>query len=152
MRVPLIDPERFIDHPPRSRNETLASMMRRMNICEERGNGVDRIIGCIEMYQLPAPDFQEDEDPMRVTLFAHQSYSETGREDRVRACYQHACLRYVCREFMTNAMLRGRLGIDDQNYPIASRIISDTMAAGLIRLQDPETRSNRSGRYVPYWA
>lgn len=149
---PLIDPERFIDHPPRSRNETLASMMRRMNICEERGSGVDRAIGCIEVYQLPAPDFREDEDFTRVTLFAHQSYSEMGREDRVRACYQHACLRYVCREFMTNATLRKRLGIDDQNYPIASRIIGDTMEAGLIRLQDPETRSNRTRRYVPYWA
>ena len=149
---PLIDPERFIDHPPRSRNETLASMMRRMNICEERGSGVDRAIGCIELYQLPAPDFQEDEDFMRVTLFAHQSYSEMGREDRVRACYQHACLRYVCRESMTNASLRGRLGINDQNYPIASRIIGDTIEAGLIRLQDPETRSNRTRRYVPYWA
>ncbi len=149
---PLIDPERFIDHPPRSRNETLASMMRRMNICEERGSGIDRAIGCIEVYQLPAPDFQEDEDFMRVTLFAHQSYSEMGREDKVRACYQHACLLYVCRKFMTNATLRKRLGIDDQNYPIASRIISDTMESGLIRLQDPETRSNRSRRYVPYWA
>ncbi|HOB44038.1 MAG TPA: ATP-binding protein, partial [Bacillota bacterium] len=141
---PLIDPERFIDHPPRSRNETLASMMRRMNICEERGSGVDRAIGCIEVYQLPAPDIQEDEDFTRVTLFAHQSYSEMGREDKVRACYQHACLLYVCREFMTNATLRKRLGIDDQNYPIASRIIGDTMKAGLIRLHDPETRSNRS--------
>ena len=149
---PLIDPERFIDHPPRSRNETLASMMRRMNICEERGSGVDRAIGCIEVYQLPAPDIQEDEDFTRVTLFAHQSYSEMGREDKVRACYQHACLLYVCREFMTNATLRKRLGIDDQNYPIASRIIGDTMKAGLIRLHDPETRSNRSRRYVPYWA
>ena len=149
---PLIDPERFIDHPPRSRNETLASMMRRMNICEERGSGVDRAIGCIEVYQLPAPDIQEDEDFTRVTLFAHQSYSEMGREDKVRACYQHACLLYVCREFMTNATLRKRLGIDDQNYPIASRIIGDTMEAGLIRLHDPETRSNRSRRYVPYWA
>ncbi|MDO8872172.1 MAG: ATP-binding protein [Methanoregula sp.] len=29
---PLISPDRFIDHPPRSRNELLASMMRRINI------------------------------------------------------------------------------------------------------------------------
>lgn len=149
---PLIDPERFIDHPPRSRNEVLASMMRRMNICEERGSGIDRAIGCIEVYQLPAPDFQADEDFMRVTLSAHRGYGEMGREDRVRACYQHACLRYVCRDFMTNATLRKRLGIDDQNYPMASRIIGDTMDAGLIRLEDSGTRSNRNRRYVPYWA
>jgi predicted HTH transcriptional regulator len=33
---PLIDIDRFIDYPPKTRNERLASLMRRMNICEER--------------------------------------------------------------------------------------------------------------------
>jgi len=149
---PLIDPDRFIDHPPRSRNEILASMMRRMNFCEERGSGIDRAIECIELFQLPAPDFQEDEDFMKVTLFSSQSYREMGRENRVRACYQHACLRYVCGDFMTNASLRKRLGIDDSNYPMASGIIRDTMDAGFIRLQDSENGSNRNRRYVPSWA
>jgi len=32
---PLIDVDRFIDHPPRSRNEDLASLMRRIGFCEE---------------------------------------------------------------------------------------------------------------------
>ena len=35
--LPLISPDRFLDSPPRSRNETLASFMRRVGICEERG-------------------------------------------------------------------------------------------------------------------
>ena len=56
---PLIDIFRFIDHTPISRNEKLASLMRRMNICEERGCGVDRTITQCELYQLPAPDFQK---------------------------------------------------------------------------------------------
>ena len=47
---PLISPDRFIDHPPRSRNELLASMMRRINICEERGSGIDRAINGIEIF------------------------------------------------------------------------------------------------------
>lgn len=149
---PLIDPDRFIDHPPCSRNEILASLMRRMNICEERGSGIDRAIGWIEVYQLPAPDFQESDDFMRVTLFAHQNYADMEPKDRIRACFQHACLRYVCRDFMTNASLRKRLGIDDSNYPMASRIIKDTMKAGLIRTSDAESRSNRNRSYVPYWA
>ncbi len=38
---PLVDTQRFIDTPPKSRNETLASMMRRFRICEERGSGID---------------------------------------------------------------------------------------------------------------
>ena len=34
----LIQPDRMIDLPPRSRNEALASLMRRMDICEEQGS------------------------------------------------------------------------------------------------------------------
>src|SRR5208337_2290139 len=64
---PLIDLIRFIDHPPLSRNEKLASLMRRMNVCEERGSGVDRAITAIELFQLPAPDFNVDEDFICVT-------------------------------------------------------------------------------------
>lgn len=34
------DTNRFIDTALKSRNETLASLMRRLNICEERGSGI----------------------------------------------------------------------------------------------------------------
>ena len=40
---PLVDTDRFVDTPPRSRNETLASLMRRYRICEERGSGIDKV-------------------------------------------------------------------------------------------------------------
>ena len=40
---PLVDTQRFLDTPPRSRNETLASLMRRVRICEERGSGIDKV-------------------------------------------------------------------------------------------------------------
>ena len=52
--TPLIDTLRFIDEPPQSRNETLAATMRRLNICEERGSGIDKVISQVELYQLPA--------------------------------------------------------------------------------------------------
>jgi len=51
--VPLIDTLRFIDEPPRSRNEALTAIMRRMNICEERGSGIDKVIFHVEFFQLP---------------------------------------------------------------------------------------------------
>jgi predicted HTH transcriptional regulator len=41
---PLVDTQRFVDTPPRSRNETLASLMRRFRICEERGSGIDKVV------------------------------------------------------------------------------------------------------------
>lgn len=36
---PLIQPDRMIDLPPRSRNEALAALMRRLGFCEEQGGG-----------------------------------------------------------------------------------------------------------------
>jgi predicted HTH transcriptional regulator len=41
---PLVNTERFLDSPPKSRNEALASFMRRVGVCEERGSGVDKVV------------------------------------------------------------------------------------------------------------
>jgi len=145
----LVDTSRFIDHAPRSRNEGLASLMRRMNICEERGSGVDRAIINIEVYQLPAPEFQSEDDYTRTTLFAHRKLRNMSRDDRVRACYQHCCLCWVGRNHMTNASLRKRFGIKDKNYPMASRIIKDALSADAIKLTDS---SGQAKQYAPFWA
>jgi len=149
--VPLIDTQRFIDSPPRSRNEALASFMRRIRVCEERGTGIDKVIAQIEVYQLPAPIFEQTEQHTRVVLFAHKEYREMAPEDRVRACYQHCCLKYVNREPMNNASVRERFAIDEHNKSQASHIIRDTIKAGLIKPHDPEVGA-KSRRYVPYWA
>ena len=147
---PLIDTLRFIDHSPRSRNEQLASIMRRMNFCEERGSGIDRAIEQCELYQLPAPNFTEDVDFTRVTMFAHRSMRQMNRDDKIRACYQHCCLQYVTGDKMTNETLRKRLDISPENYSIASRIIADTINEGLIRLED-SSRSRKYAQYIPMW-
>ena len=55
---PLISPSRFIDAPPRSRNEALAAFMRRMKLCEEQGTGIDKVVAAVERRQMPPPDFQ----------------------------------------------------------------------------------------------
>ncbi len=69
---PLVDTRRFIDTPPRSRNELLASLMRRFGICEERGSGIDKVIAQVELFQLPAPLFEVPDGFVRATLFAHK--------------------------------------------------------------------------------
>ncbi|MEN7972534.1 MAG: ATP-binding protein [Verrucomicrobiota bacterium] len=147
---PLVDTARFIDHAPRSRNETLASLMRRMNICEERGSGVDRALGAIELGQLPAPDFQSEPQFTRVTLFSYRDFKDMSRIDRIRACYQHAVLRWVCRDFMSNSTLRARLGIDQKNYSMVSRVIRDALGEGVIKPSDPENKSTKK-KYIPSW-
>ncbi len=74
------------------------------------------------------------------------------RADRVRACYQHACLQWVSGQSMTNATLRHRLGIDPKNYPMASRVIKDALGADLIKPMNPDAPPGVGARYLPYWA
>lgn len=149
--LPLVEPDRFLDSPPRSRNEALASVMRMVGICEERGSGVDRVVFQTELYQLPAPAFETVGDFTRATLFTPRSLPQMDKADRVRACYLHACLRYVSRNFMTNASLRERFGIDPKNSAIASRLIKEALEAGVIRPHDLEA-SRKFMKYVPAWS
>lgn len=149
--APLIKVERFLDSPPKSRNEALASFMRRIGVCEERGSGVDKVVFQTEYYQLPAPVFEETSEHTRCVLFAHREFRNMDKQDRIRATYLHACLRYVQRDFMTNSSLRERFGIEEQNSAMASRIIKDALEAGEIRQFD-ESASRKYMKYVPSWA
>lgn len=150
--MPLIDTQRFLDAPPQSRNDRIASFMRRINICEERGSGIDKVVHWAEVFQLPAPDFSVSHQHTKAVLFAYRKLSEMSKADRIRACYQHAALQHVSNQQMTNTSLRARFSISAQNYSIASRIISETLEAGLIRLYDPTNKSKKNSRYVPFWA
>ncbi len=71
--------------------------------------------------------------------------------ERIRACYQHSVLRWVVNSLMTNTTLRLRLAISDENYSMASRVIRDTIDAGLIKPHD-STSGPRYMKYVPFWA
>lgn len=149
---PLIDTLRFMDHSPQSRNEAMARFMRDLYICEERGSGIDKVIFECEFQQLPAPDFISAETYTRVILYGQRSLRQMDKQDKIRACYQHACLKYVSGDIMTNQSLRERLGVEDHNYSLVSRIIADTKEAGLILDYAPENRSRAHAKYVPFWA
>jgi predicted HTH transcriptional regulator len=149
--IPLVEPDRFLDTPPRSRNETLAGVMRRFGIGEERGSGIDKVVYQIEFFQLPAPVFEVAGQNTRVILFAHKPLIRMSKDDRIRACYQHACLRYFARETMTNATVRQRFGIEDRNIAQASRLIREAVGAGVILPHDAEA-APRHMRYIPRWA
>ncbi len=148
---PLVDTQRFLDASPRSRNEALASLMRRVRICEERGSGIDKVVLEIESYHLPAPLFEVPPGSTRAVLFAHKTLADMDGEERIRACYLHACLKYVMRDYLTNASLRERFGIEENNKAIASRRIREAMDAGMIKPFD-ENASRRMMKYVPFWA
>ncbi len=148
---PLVDTMRFLDSQPRSRNERLASLMRRLNICEERGTGIDKVVDAVESFALPAPVFENPPGSTRAKLFAHKPLREMDRQERLHACYMHACLRHVTQEPMTNSSVRARFEIADKNASIASRLLADAVDEGLIVIADPAVGS-RSRRYLPFWA
>lgn len=150
--APLISVARFIDEPPRSRNESIAAFMRRVNICEERGSGIDKVILAAEEHRLPPPDFRVVGDNTVSLLFAPKRLAEMSLDERRRACYQHACLCYVNNQRMTNSTLRERLGIEASSFGTASNIIRDTLDAGLVKPADPASTSRRYASYVPFWA
>ncbi|MBI2007972.1 putative DNA binding domain-containing protein [Candidatus Saccharibacteria bacterium] len=145
--APLVDVERIIDHAPRSRNERLAGVMARMGICDERGSGADKVVIQCELQQLPAPNFQKQGEFTRVVLFTHRSLRDMTKDDKIRATYYHAVVRYLGDGYMTNQSLRERFGIAKENYPTASGIIRISQDAGLIKLRDPATAT----KYVPFW-
>lgn len=148
---PLVDTDRFLDTPPKSRNEILASFMRRINICEERGSGVDKIVFETEFYQLPAPIFEATNGYTRSILFAHKELKDMHKGDKIRACYLHCCLRYIQNDYMTNTSLRERFAIDAKNTAMISRIIKDTLESGKILIYD-ESVGTRARTYIPNWA
>ena len=148
---PLVETDRFVDAAPESRNESMAAMMRRARICEERGSGIDKVLFEIEYYQLPAPLFEIAQNSTRTVLFSHKNLNDMDKHERIRACYLHACLRHVCRQKMTNTSLRERFNIEKQNAAKVSRLLTEAMHAKVIIAADARS-GNRNRSYVPYWA
>lgn len=150
--LPSIRVERLIDTAPESRNELLAAFMRRLKICEERGSGIDKALLAIEVFGMPPPEFVEGENYFRAILFSPRPFSKMTKEERIRACYFHCCLKHISTDRMTNTTLRDRFKIEEKNYPIVSKIINDTVKAGLIKPGDPQSRSRKHAFYIPFWA
>ncbi|MCG5512465.1 ATP-binding protein [Ectothiorhodospira shaposhnikovii] len=146
---PLVPTERMIDLPPRSRNEALAALMRRMGMCEEQGSGLDKVIASVELFQLPPPLFREEGDAMQVVLYGPRTFAQMTPDERTRACYHHSILKFLSGERMKNATLCERFGIESRNASQASGVLKKALEAGLIRAADPE--HPRAG-YVPWWA
>ena len=148
---PMVPVERFIDGYE-TRNERLADLMRRMGICEERSSGIDRVIETAEDYQLPPPEFFEAHRRMLVRMFGPMPFESMGRDDRIRACYQHCALRWVMGEQMTNQSLRERFKLSKRKTANVSQIITATIDAGLIKPNGSNSKSRKYARYSPFWA
>ena len=150
--APLNDINRLIDLPPQSRNEEIAQMMFTLGICERRGSGVDRAIAGTEEMFLPPVKFTRSEQHTRVFMYPQKSLKEMSKQEKIQACYQHACLKYEDNEKINNQSLRERFELSKNEASVVSRIISDTVDAGLIKAADIETASRKYMTYIPFYA
>ncbi len=148
---PFIPPDRFIDEY-KARNEHLSDLMRRLGICEAKGSGIDKVINAIEKFQLPAPIIRNSELQTQVILIGHKDFQDMDRSDRVRACYQHCCLKYLINQRMNNQSLRERFGLPKDKAATVSQIIAATVDEDRIKLEAGATSSTRFNQYIPFWA
>ena len=134
----LVDMERIVNDPPQSRNEKLSALMRRFGFCEEAGSGWDKIIEGCELLHLPAPKIDARQS-VKVTLLQPRRFKDLTPDERLSACYWHACLKYGEGGYATNASLRERFDVKASNSAQISRLIKEAVAKGLIKPVDPHT-------------
>lgn len=143
---------RLLDLPPRSRNERLAQSMLLLNLCERRGSGVDRAIEAVEKMFLPPVRFQTLDDYTRVSLYPQKPLADMTKQEKIMACYQHACLMWEDNVAINNQSVRERFGLNKNQSSVASRILADAIEMKLIKPEDEESASKKFSAYVPFYA
>jgi len=78
-------------------------------------------------------------------------FSSIAPEDKIWACYLHACILQVQGEQLTNTSLRERFGLKSSSAGSISRLIKEAVNQNCIKPLDPTT-APRYMKYVPFWA
>jgi ATP-dependent DNA helicase RecG len=149
--LPTVEPIRFIDGY-NARNTLLANAMRRMDFCEEKGSGIDKIVFESELFQLPAPEFLTKPNQTVVVLYAHQIFEEMSSTDKIRATYQHACLMYMERQYMSKQSLQMRFKINPKNNRSIALLVKAALDKNLIKVRNEDETDPKKIRYIPFWA
>ena len=149
--LPLVNEQRLVNSPPKTRNHKILSLMRQMNLATETGCGWDRIVAEAERCGMPAPIPEFDENNTRVVMLSPRALTDMDYSNRIWSVYQHACLKFANREHLTNGSLRQRFGIELKNSAIASRLIKEAVEAQVIVPYQAEI-GRKHMRYIPNWA
>lgn len=147
---PLVGPQRMLDRPPRTRNNAMVSLMRRMDMCEDDGLGMDKVFHECEQYKLPAPQLIASSDSMKVIVRGPCDLEQLSNQDRVNTCYWHCVLKYeVERGAMSVSSLRDRFCIDAEiDVEQIYAVIKIALEKGLI-IQTFE--NGNDSKYTPNW-
>ncbi len=149
--LPLVNEQRLVNSPPKTRNHKILSLMRQMNLATETGCGWDRIVAEAERCSMPAPLPEIDEDTTRVVMLSPRALTDMDYSTRIWSVYQHACLKFANREHLSNGSLRERFGIELKNSAIVSRLIKEAVEAKVIVPYQAEI-GRKHMRYIPNWA
>ena len=148
--TPLNDIRRLIHLPPASRNNDLAQTMYELGMCERRGSGLDRAVSALEEMFLPAVQIEKIEYATIVRIFPKKIFEDMTKQERIEACYQHACLSFEDGKPVNNFSIRKRFNLDKSKSYMVSRVFNDTLHAGLIKPVEPNM-SKKTVAYYPYY-
>lgn len=149
--IPLINPYRFLDYKPKSRNDELADLLGKLNIVESRGTGIDKVVNSLEEQDLPAMDITvQGSDSTVVILHEQQKFTDMSITEKNHSIYWHACLKYVADEQMSNATLRTRFHLATRHSAAVSKAIGNAIEAGLIKPYD-RNAGRKNMKYIPFW-
>lgn len=85
-----------------------------------------------------------------MIIFSKMDFFDLSLEDKLWACYMHACIQHVQGDKLTNASLRKRFGLEDKSSGSISRLIKTAVEEGYIKAMDPTT-APRYMKYIPAW-
>ncbi len=149
--LPEISSDRLIDHPSKTRNEVLADIMRKTHFAEEKGSGYDKVVNSIEINVLPPIKWRLEQDYFCVILYMPKKFSETEKEERIEAVFQHSCLNLVSNKRTANKSIRHRFAFGDHEQTKTLRLIQDCLKAGRIKCANSKDL-RRDWHYLPYFA
>jgi len=89
--------------------------------------------------------------PQQIDLWRSVT-SEHQRLEFKEAKNQHCTLKWVMSERMTNQTLRERFHLPEAKVASISKVISTTIEAKLIKLDEKAGGSRKFARYLPFWA
>ncbi len=150
----LIPVHRVLNAQPRTRNASLARILRQMDLCEEGGTGWDLVVAECERAHIASPRIEsEDVLGTQVTLWADSAFERMTKAERKDATYWHACLMYAQGDAMGNQSLRERFGLtaEKKSTVAISRLIRECCEDGLIKLEDADA-GDKYRCYIPHWA
>jgi len=87
-----------------------------------------------------------------VILFGYKPFEDMSKDEKIRACYQHACLKWVMHEKMTNQTLRERFRLSEKKAANISQLIAIAMDAKMIKADESSSGSKKYAKYIPIWA